>query len=250
MQSEFKSQDARLLLVSFTLTAFFLWSLPLVSLFILAIVYSFLYFYTANKKNRESFFYKNLCLFCFLWALCIFIIQSFDFYNFKFYINFKLEHFLFALHFALRLFVLGLLGLNLFIMASPKEYALALVYFASFISTKHAWKVGLISLLILKYFYEFYELCTKMIKIASYRIKKHLSIKQRLYYFSQNLLRILVDKNYALSVALFARGFNNKKSFDKEWGHLLDSENIKNHALILLLNLIPCLLYVFMLLNK
>ncbi len=248
MQSEFNTQDARLLLISFFITAFVLWALDIAFLLLFSFVYSVFYFYQVKKKKRELFFYKKLSFFCIAWFLCIYFMQIIEFEDFNFVFTLDKAHFFYALHFILKIFLLALLGLNLFLLASPKEYALALVYFASFFNKENGWKVGLISLIILKYFYEFYALCTQIIKISSYRLKKHLSIRKRIYYFTQNLLRILVDKNYALSIALFARGFNKREVFEKDWLSLYSIENLKKHSCILLLNIMPCLVYLFFIL--
>ncbi len=245
MKDEFYRIDIRLILLSFLSTAFCIWFLALEYLAFFGLVYTCMYFYLAKKEEKQAFFYKNLLFFCCMWFIFLVLIQSIKIEEGQVYFVYNAEYLGFALEYILRIFLLALLGLTIFILASPKEYALALVYFSSFISKEHAWKVGLITLLILKFFIEFYELIAKMIEISFYRIKKRLPFHKRLYLFCQSFLRLLTEKNYNLSIALYARGLNKKEVFVVKQERLLAIENIKNNAVILCINLIPCLLALF-----
>ncbi len=231
-----QEEDARVILFSFLLFAYFAISFSLLYLIIFSIAILIYYLFKTKEKKVSNKAVYFLLTFCTLWYFAILFVKSFSWNNeFTFVLN--KANLLFSLTYVMRMFLLGLLGISTFISASAKEYALALVWIFSFISKKNAWKIGLVSLLVLKSFGDILKLAQNFKKSVSYQLRKEKNLVIKIKVYVLGLLRILNKRNYTLSVALFSRGLNTSESFKKEWKPIFSKDNFIKYYYFIILNL-------------
>ncbi len=214
-------EDSRLVLFCFLSSAYFTLYFNTTFLLCAIIVYSFSFFRRAKIKNISSFrsssMYSMLCKFSVLWFLITFLIKLLDVESDMFTLDSIYETFLFSVTFILKLFTLALIGMCTFIWLSPKEYALCLTWFFSFFSRELAWKFGLISLLIFKFFGDVFALAITLKTSVNYRMRKSKNILKKIRLYFVSLIGILVKKSDAVTISLYARGLNCEKVFIREW---------------------------------
>ncbi len=231
-----QEEDARIILFSFLLTAYFAISFSTSYLLLFTVIFLCYYFFKTREKKLSTKPIYYLFVFCTLWFFAIFFVKSITWEN-GFSLVFEEGNLLFSFAYVARMFLLGLLGISTFISASAKEYAQALVWFFSFISKKNAWKVGLITLLVLKSFGDILKLAQSFKKSVMYQLRNERKISKKIKIYLLGLLRILNKRNYTLSIALFSRGLNTEKSFKKVWKPIISKDNLKKYYYFILLNL-------------
>ncbi len=235
--------DARFILFSLLLITYI--SLVYSSIYLLSysILFTFFFFYMIYKKQRSFRAFFLLSSFCFFWGLMTVFIKSINYTNGFYFSNIK-ENFEFAYLFVLQLYFLGLVGLTTYNAASAKDYALAITWFFSFFSKKHAWKMGLVLLLVLKSFYDILKLGKEIKASVKYRLRNQNTFRQKImkiFIFMQMLMNALARRNYELSMAIHLKGLNNKKAFTKEWGSFFSLTYLKknlNYLIFLLISFV------------
>lgn len=210
-------EDARLVLFLFLSTACMVLHFSLFSLCASAFIYTFTFIKKAIGKKLSCLPVKLLSCFCIVWFFLTFALKVITYQKGSFMLIDIPSSFFFSFSFVLRLYVLGLLGLCTFIWLSAKEYALVLAWFFSFFSKEHGWKVGLVSLLVLRFFTDILKLAKELQISVKYRMRKKRNTIKNISLYMTSLLNMLSKRNYAISVALFVRGLNQESAFKKKW---------------------------------
>ncbi len=206
--------------------------------------FSFVLLSKHKEKKIKLHFYFLLLTFCFFCFLFSFLVRSIHYENAFFFVNIE-ENFLFSVEYALHLALVGICGLCAFVWLEAKEYAYAINWFFSFFSKKHAWKIALISLLVLRYFSSFLPLAKEMKLAVKYRLRNEKSFIKKISLYMTTLFSYFAQRNYELSIALFARNMNKKEVFDKKWEQSIFSsfEIFYEHLLLLFLFVFSLLLF-------
>ncbi len=235
--------DARYIMFFFLFTASSSLHFSLFQSLFAFFLFSAVLLFKYKEKNKKMHLYTLLFVFCFFCFLFSFLIKSIDYEN-TFVLKNVHENLLFSFEYALHLFLLGIIGLCLFIWQEAKEYACAITWYCSFFSRKHAWKLGLVSLLVLRYFSTLLIYARELKIAVQYRLRKGHSFTKKVSLYMVNLFSMFCDKNYDLSVALFARKMNRPEAFHKKWpkSPFLSFQNFKAHFL-------PFLLFFFSLIQ-
>ncbi len=228
-------EDARYILFFFIFSASFSLYFDLMQSISAFILYSLVLLVKYKKQNRKKVFYNMLLIFCASCFVFTFLIKSINYDSIEQALVFLdiREHLLFSFEYALHLALLGILGLCLFTWLSAKEYACAIAWYCSFVSKKQAWKLALVSLLVLRYFSTMLALAKELKMSAQYMLRKEKSFTKKLTLYMAKLFSLLADRNYELSVALFSRRMNKEEVFLKKWQKkpFFSYANFKTHLI-------------------
>ncbi len=236
--------DARIILICFLLISSLSLSYTGIERVICAFIFT-AFLYRRQRRKLSLKLFSLFCFFCLFWAFIIFLIKSISFNSGIVFLS-LLENACFALQFALKLYLLGILAFCIYISASLKEYALALAYFGNIFSKKYGYILGLLALLVFKAFYDIFALSFSLKKSLTYKFRntKHLPFYKKISFFMYSLLVLLEKRNQELSRAIFSKKMHTKEAFMKEWP-AFSGDFAKENFQYLLLLLFSLLLYFF-----
>ncbi len=225
-----KNEDSRFILFFFLFSASASLDFSFMQSIFAFFLYSFVLLTKYSKQKKKPSLYYFLLVFCVCCFAFTFIIKSINYTHTLEFLNIR-EHLLFAFEYALHLALLGTLGLCTFTWMNAIEYMYAIHWYCSFISKEGAWKVALTSLLVLRYFSTMLHLARELKLSVNYVLRKEKSFIKKLTLYMAKLFSLLADKNYELSVALFARRMDKKEVFCKKWdtNSFLSYKNFKIH---------------------
>ncbi len=234
--------DARFVLFSFLFAASLSVRYTCPNLMLSSLIYTLFLLYIIKHQNKSRALIFAPLFFCSLWFLAIVVIRSLSFQN---GLSFTLsrEILLFSFAFVLKIYITAILGLCMYLSAKAKEYALSVAWFFSIFSKKHGWKMGLITLLVLKSFKDLFKIATHLKIGVHYRMANQ-KIHKKLYFYTIALLRKTAQRNYETSVGLYTRKLNNKEAFQKEWEGVFTQNFLIKHLFFICLCVFSCTLFV------
>ncbi len=128
---------------------------------------------------------------------------------------------------------------------SAREYALAVSWFASFFSKKHAHILGLLLLLVLKFFQDIFKIFMELKQNVSYKFRNtpQVSSFRKITICMKTLIFLFVKRIDELSIALFSKKLSEQEKFEKKWQKIYSKSSIQSNFIYFLLLVIMLLFY-------